>query len=43
MKEMRFTVKKPRRAEYSSYKGGITPAADNLIDRDFKAPRPNEK
>ena len=43
MKEMRLTVKQPRRAKYSSYKGEITPAADNLIDRDFKAPRPNEK
>lgn len=43
MKEMRLTVKQPRRARYSSYKGEITPAADNLTDRDFKAPRPNEK
>lgn len=43
MKEMRLAVKQPRRAKYSSYKGEITPAADNLIDRDFKAPRPNEK
>ena len=43
MKEMHLTVKQPRRARYSSYKGEITPAADNLIDRDFKAPRPNEK
>ena len=40
---MRLTVKQPRRAKYSSYKGEITPAADNLIDRDFKASRPNEK
>ena len=43
MKEMHLTVKQPRRARYSSYKGEITPAADNLIDRDFKASRPNEK
>lgn len=43
MKEMHLTVKQPRRAKYSFYKGEITPAADNLIDRDFKAPRPNEK
>ena len=43
MKEMRLTVKQPRRARYSSYKGEITPAAENLIDRDFKAPCPNEK
>ena len=28
MKEMRLTVKQPRRAKYSSYKGEITPAAD---------------
>lgn len=41
--KVRLTVKQPRRARYSSYKGEITPAADNLIDRDFKAPRPNEK
>ena len=43
MKEMRLTVKQPRRARYSSYKGEITPAADNLIACDFKASRPNEK
>ena len=43
MKEMHLTVKQPRRARYSSYKGEITPAADNQIDRDFKASRPNEK
>lgn len=43
MKEMRLTVKQPRRAKYSSYKGEIMPAADNLIGRDFKVPSPNEK
>lgn len=43
MKETGLVVKQPRQARYSSYKGEITPAADNLIKRDFKATRPNEK
>jgi putative transposase len=33
--------KKKRR--YSAYKGEITPAADNVVARDFHADRPNEK
>jgi putative transposase len=33
--------KKKRR--YSSYNGEVTPAVDNLVARDFRAARPNEK
>lgn len=34
---------RPRRRRYSSYCGEISPAPENLVDRDFSACRPNEK
>ena len=43
MKEESLIVKRPRRRKYSSYAGEITPAVDNLLNRDFHAPYPNEK
>lgn len=43
MKEMNLTVKQTQHAKYNSYKGEITPAMENLLNRDFKANRPNEK
>ena len=33
----------PGRRRYSSYEGEVTPAPDNLVNRDFTAERPNEK
>ncbi len=35
------TTKKRRR--YGSYLGEISPAPDNLLNRDFSASKPNEK
>ncbi|MCR5694578.1 MAG: IS3 family transposase [Clostridia bacterium] len=43
MKEEGLMVKQCKRLKYSSYKGEITPAANNLINRDFHADKPNEK
>ena len=43
MKEENLTVKQRRKRKYNSYKGEITPAVDNLIDRDFHAEKPNQK
>ena len=43
MKEMNLTVKQSHHAKYSSYKGEITPAVENLVNRNFKAAHPNEK
>lgn len=43
MKKMNLTVQQSRRAKYNSYKGEISPAVENLIKRDFKSERPNEK
>ena len=40
---MNLTVQQSRRAKYNSYKGEISPAVENLIKRDFKSERPNEK
>lgn len=36
-------VKFSRRKKYSSYAGEITPAQPNLLNRNFKAKKPNEK
>jgi transposase InsO family protein/transposase-like protein len=43
MKQEGLTVRSPRRRKYSSYKGEIGPAPDNLIDRNFHADKPNQK
>ena len=43
MKEDGLSVKQRKRHKYNSYKGEITPAVENLIDRDFHADKPNQK
>ena len=43
MKEERLVVRNIRRRHYNSYLGEISPAAPNLINRDFHAEKPNEK
>jgi transposase InsO family protein/transposase-like protein len=43
MKQERLAVKNRKKRKYSSYKGEISPAVNNLIKRDFHAEKPNEK
>lgn len=43
MKQEALAVPKPRRRRYSSYLGEISPAPENIINRDFQALAPNEK
>jgi len=43
MSECDLKVKTKRRAKYNSYKGEITPAVPNIIERDFRADAPNKK
>lgn len=43
MKDENLVVKSIRRKKYSSYMGEISPAVENLINRDFHADKPNEK
>lgn len=43
MKEDNLIVLSIKRKKYSSYKGEITPAVPNIIERDFHAERPNVK
>ena len=43
MKQECLCVAKPRRRQYGSYEGEISPAPDNLINRDFQAVAPNVK
>lgn len=43
MFEENLFVKFSRRKKYSSYAGEITPAQPNLLNRNFKAKKPNEK
>ena len=43
MKEDNLTVPSVKRKKYSSYVGEVSPAADNIINRDFHAALPNEK
>jgi len=43
MKEENHTVPYRKRRNYSSYKGEITPAVENVINRDFHADAPNKK
>jgi putative transposase len=43
MKEESLVVAVPKRRRYASYLGEISPAPENLINRDFEAAVPNEK
>ena len=43
MKQESLVVATPKRRRYGSYLGEISPAPENLIDRDFHAAAPNEK
>ena len=43
MKEEQLVVKIKRTRKYNSYRGEVSPAVDNLINRNFFAPKPNEK
>jgi transposase InsO family protein len=43
MKEENLIVKGKRKKKYSSCVGEITPAPENLLERDFHADRPNTK
>ena len=43
MKQECLVVAKPKRRRYGSYLGEISPAPENLLNRDFTAAAPNEK
>lgn len=43
MKQESLVVARPKRRRYGSYLGEISPAPENLINRDFHAAAPNEK
>ena len=43
MREEDLSVRKVKKRKYSSYQGEITPAVENVINRDFHAEKPNEK
>ncbi len=43
MKDENLVVKFKKRRKYNSYKGEITPAVENIIERDFHADAPNIK
>jgi len=43
MKQACLVVATPKRRRYGSYLGEISPAPDNLINRDFQAAAPNRK
>ncbi|MEN0100916.1 MAG: IS3 family transposase, partial [Brucella pseudogrignonensis] len=43
MKQENLIVATPKRRRYRSYLGEISPAPENLINRDFQASAPNEK
>ena len=43
MKEEQLVVKIKRTRKYNSYQGEMSPAVDNLINRNFSASKPNEK
>ena len=43
MNEEKMTVKTKRRGKYSSYAGEITPAVENILERDFHSEKPNQK
>ncbi len=43
MKQERLVASTPKRRRYGSYLGEISPAPDNIVNRDFRAAAPNEK
>ena len=43
MKDENLIVAQKKRKKYSSYQGEISPAVDNVLNRDFHADKPNEK
>jgi putative transposase len=43
MKQECLVVATPKRRRYGSYLGEISPAPDNLLNRDFRAAAPNQK
>ncbi len=43
MREQNLSVRKVKKRKYSSYLGEISPAVENVINRDFHAEKPNEK
>jgi transposase InsO family protein len=43
MKDEHLVVLNIKRKKYNSYKGEISPAVDNIIQRDFHAEKPNVK
>ena len=43
MKQENLVVANPKRRRYASYLGEISPAPENIINRDFQADAPNEK
>ena len=43
MKRENLIIRRKRRQKYNSYKGELTPAVENIIDRNFHATKPNEK
>ena len=43
MEEERLVVPYKKKRRYSSYKGEISPAVENLVNRDFHADTPNTK
>jgi transposase InsO family protein/transposase-like protein len=43
MKQERLQAAQPKRRGYRSYVGEVSPAPENIIDRDFHANAPNEK
>jgi len=43
MKQENLQAIRPKRRGYRSYAGEITPAPENIINRDFNATAPNEK
>lgn len=43
MAEEQLVVKAHKRRRYSSYYGEVSPAPENLINRDFQADAPNQK
>ena len=43
MKQENLVVATPKRRRYASYLGEISPAPENIINRDFQAAAPNEK
>ena len=43
MKQEQLIVKQKRTKKYNSYKGEITPAVENIVNRDFHAEKPNQK